>query len=117
MSDNTTKKELTPPAKQLQSRVIEIVSRSRGRQDGEGLIDDALQTALTSMCTKDMLDLSPPGTDVGIWTNDTGFCVRLGARIFGVSPESVRELPWQHYLFFTQIVAANFLRCMGVAIP
>lgn len=109
--------ELSPSAKQLQGRVIEIMQRSRGLPPGEGLIDDALQAGLTGLSTADMLKLSPPGTDSGVWTNDQGFCVRLGARIFGVSPESVNELPWQHYLFFTQIVAANFIRSMGGAIP
>lgn len=108
---------LTPPAKLLSDRISAIMRDSKSREKGEGLIVSDLQDALKGMTTADMLELSPPGTDAGIWTCDQGFCLRLGCKLFGVSPEAVHELPWAQYLFFTQIVSANFIRSMEGAIP
>lgn len=111
------KRELTPAAKALKERISAIMASAKSKPKGSGFIDADMQTALRGMTAADMLELEPPSTDAGIWTNDPGFCVRLGSRLFGCSPESVHELPWQHYLFFTQIVTANFIRSMEGVIP
>lgn len=111
------KREMTPAAKALYEKISAIMAAAESKPKGSGFIDAGLQTALRGMTAPDMLELEPPAAEVGIWTNDAGFCLRLGARIFSCSPESVRELPWQFYLFFTQIVTANFIRSMEGAIP
>lgn len=109
--------ELTPAAKSLYDSISGIVAQAKDKPKGSGFIDQSMQDRLKSMTTADMLALDPPSTEAGVWTNDAAFCMRLGCLLFGCSPESVREMPWQHYLFFTQIVAANFLRSMEGAIP
>lgn len=108
---------LTPPAKLLSDRISAIMRESKSRAKGDGFIVPDLQDVLKGMTTSDMLELSPPGVEAGIWTSDPGFCLRLGCRLFGVSPEAVHELPWAQYLFFTQIVSANFIRSMEGEIP
>lgn len=109
---------LTPSAQNLYNDISEILRASKkNKTPGEGFISQKLQDALRDMTAADMLALAPPSAETGVWTNDTGFCRRLGARIFGVSPESVNELPWQYFLFFVQIVNANFIRSMEGAIP
>lgn len=113
----TEKKELTPSAKQLQARISAILAESKKRPAGHGFADDAMQDALRGMTAAQMLELSPPSVEAGLWTNDSGFCRRLGALLFGVSVESVDELSWQYYLFFVQIVTANFIKSMEAAIP
>lgn len=107
-------RQLTPSAKALYDRISGILSAAKLKKE-DAFIDDALQSALMDMTTRDMLDLEPPSIDKGVWTNDSAFCIRLGSRIFGVSPESVEELPWQYYMLFTQITAANFLKSLGAA--
>lgn len=108
---------LTPAAQQLHDRIAGILAKAKGKHNGGGFIAPELQDALCAMSTADMLALEPPSTESGVWTNDAGFCLRLGCHLFGASPESVHELPWQYYLLFTQIVTANFLRSMEGAIP
>lgn len=105
-------KQLTPSAKLLYDRLCGIIANSEGKKE-EAFVDADLQSALMNLTTKDMLDMNPPPTECGVWTNDRDFCARLGARIFGVSPESAEELPWQYYLLFIQITAANFLKSLG----
>ena len=111
------KKELTPSARRLRDSISSILAESKGREEGRGFVDQGMQDMLKSMSAAQMLELSPPSVEAGLWTNDAGFCRRLGARLFGVSVESVDELPWQYYLFFVQIVTANFIKSMEVAIP
>ena len=108
---------LTPPAQQLLNRLNDILAKAKTKPKGSAYIDEALQVSLKGMTTADMLTLEPPTVDAGIWTSDPGFCRRLGARLFGVSPEAVDELPWTHTIFFQQIVTANFIRCLEEAVP
>jgi hypothetical protein len=108
---------MTPPAQALFSSLNAILTAAKGRPKGSAYIDQALQDKLKGMTSKDMLALDPPSVDAGIWTNDAGFCRRLGAYLFGVSPESVDELPWQHLIFFQQIVTANFIKSLEAAVP
>lgn len=110
-------KELTPTAKQLHDRISAILAESKGKKPGEGFIIPELQVILQGMTAADMIELSPPSSEVGVWTSDNGFNLRLACKLFGVSPESVKELPWQHYLFLTQIVTANFIKCMEEVMP
>lgn len=110
-------KELTPTARQLYDRISDIIAKSKGKKPGEGFIVSDLQNALQGMTASDMIALSPPSAEVGVWTADNGFNLRLACRLFGVSPESVQELPWQHYFVLTQIVSANFLRSMEEVMP
>lgn len=110
-------KELTPSAKRLQERILGIISSAESRPDGEKFIDPEIQEMLRGMTAAEMLKLRPPSAEAGLWTNDVGFCRRLGALLFGCSEESSDELPWQQYLFFTQIVNANFIKSLGAAIP
>lgn len=108
---------MTPPAQALLSALNTILTAAKSRPKGSAYIDQALQDKLKGMTSKDMLALDPPSVDAGIWTNDAGFCRRLGAYLFGVSPESVDELPWQHLIFFQQIVTANFIKSLEQAVP
>ena len=108
---------MTPTAQALFSSLNAILTAAKGRPKGSAYIDQALQDKLKGMTSKDMLALDPPSVDAGIWTNDAGFCRRLGAYLFGVSPESVDELPWQHLIFFQQIVTANFIKSLEQAVP
>lgn len=108
---------LTPPAQVLLDKINRILAEGRNRPKGTTYLDKGLQEALKAMTTKDMLDLDPPSVEAGLWTNDADFCKRLGARLFGVSPESVDELPWTHLIFFQQIVTANFIWCLEEAAP
>lgn len=108
---------ISPPAQRLVDELNRILSAAKSRPKGVAYIDSGLQDTLKSMTSADMLELDPPSVDAGIWTSDPGFCKRLGARLFGVSPESVDELPWTHLIFFQQIVTANFIRCLEQAVP
>jgi hypothetical protein len=108
---------LTPSAQSLLDRLNRILAEGKNRPKGTTYLCRDLQDALKAMTPKDMLELDPPSIEAGIWTNDAGFCKRLGARLFGVSPESVDELPWTHLIFFQQIVTANFIRCLEEAVP
>lgn len=108
---------MTPPAQALLSALNAILTAAKSRPRGSAYIDQALQDKLKGMTSKDMLALDPPSVDAGIWTNDACFCRRLGAYLFGVSPESVDELPWQHLIFFQQIVTANFIKSLEAAVP
>lgn len=108
---------LTPSAQILMDKLKAILVAAKSRAKGLAYIDQGIQDALVSMTASDMLELDPPSVEAGIWTNDTAFCRRLGARLFGVSPESVDELPWQHLIFFQQIVTANFIRSLEQAVP
>lgn len=108
---------MTPPAQALFGALNEILTAAKGRPKGSAYINQALQDKLKGMTTQGMLALEPPSVDAGIWTNDAGFCRRLGAYLFGVSPESVDELPWQHLIFFQQIVTANFIKSLESAVP
>lgn len=108
---------MTPPAQALLSALNSILTAAKSRPKGSAYIDQALQDKLKGMTSRDMLALDPPSVDAGIWTNDAGFCRRLGAYLFGVSPESVDELPWQHLIFFQQIVTANFIKSLEAAVP
>lgn len=108
---------LTPSAKILADRIRQILAQGKEKKPGEKFHDDALKGALLAMTTQDMLELDPPGIEAGLWTNDYTFCRALGARLFGVSPESVDELPWTLNLFFRQIVAANFTACLAAEAP
>ena len=110
-------KKLSPPAQNLRSSLDAILSAAKDRPKGFAYIDQVLQDKLKGMASKDMLALDPPSVDAGIWTNDAGFCRRLGAYLFGVSPESVDELPWQHLVFFQQIITANFIKSLEAAVP
>lgn len=109
--------KLTPPAQSLKNSIDVILVAAKSRPKAVGFIDDGLQKTLKGMTSADMLELDPPAVDAGIWTNDTDFCKRLGARLFGVSPESVDELPWTHLIYFQQIVTANFIKCLAEAAP
>lgn len=108
---------LTPSAKILADRIRQILIDTKNSAASTRFHDPDLMSALRAMTTQDMLDLDPPGIEAGIWTNDYGFCRRLGARLFGVSPESVDELPWTLNLYFRQIVTANFTDCLAEAVP
>lgn len=108
---------LTPTAQALYDAINSILKAAKSRPKGSGYIDQALVEKLKSMTSADMLALDPPSVDAGIWTSDNDFCRRLGAVLFGVSPESVDELPWTHLIFFQQIVTANFIRCLEQATP
>lgn len=108
---------LTPSGQRLFDAVNAILIAAKTRPKGRSYIDQKLQEALKAMSASDMLELEPPSVEAGIWTSDPGFCKRLGARLFGVSPESVDELPWTHLIFFQQVVTANFIRCLEQAVP
>ena len=110
-------KKMTPPAQNLKKAIDEILVAAKSRPKAVAFHRQELQDTLKGMTTADMLELDPPGADAGIWTNDTAFCKRLGARLFGVSPESVDELPWTHLIYFQQIVTANFIKCLAEAAP
>ena len=110
-------KKLSPPAQNLKSSLDAILSAAKDRPKGSAYIEQSLQDTLKALSAKDMLAMDPPSVDAGIWTNDLDFCKRLGARLFGVSPESVDELSWQYLIYFQQIVTANFIRSLAEAAP
>lgn len=108
---------LTPSAQLLHDELSKILSSGKDKKKGDTFIDPHLQEKLKSMTAADMLALDPPTVDAGVWTSDPDFCNRLGAHLFGVSVESVRELSWQYLIFFQQIVTANFIRSLDEAAP
>lgn len=108
---------MTPAAQRLVDAINSIIVNGRQKKKGESFIDAGLLDRLKSMSAADMLALDPPSVDAGLWVSDNGFCRRLGAYIFGVSPETVDELTWQHLIYFQQIVTVNFIRCLEAAAP
>lgn len=115
--DSAQKPELTPSAKRLRERIRGILRASPTRKAGEKFIDDDVQSVLCAMTPAQMTELCPPSAEAGLWTNDNGFCRRLGAYVFGVPPEAVDELSWQELLYLIQIVTANFIKSLEGAIP
>lgn len=104
--------QLTPPAQGLVSAINRIVAGAKQKKKGTGFLDPGIQDKLKSMSAADMLNLDPPSTEAGLWTSDLDFCKRLGASVFGVSPETVDELPWTHLIFLQQVVTVNFIFCL-----
>lgn len=101
----------TPTAKALSERLNGILD------GGTNFIDPSLQSRLQSLRPKEIDALRPPSimTAGGVWTNDPGFCRRLGAWLFDVSDETVEELSARDYQIFHAAVAANFTRYMESA--
>lgn len=97
---------ITPTGAALSARLRQIVAR------GKAMVDADLQGRLRNMKPKDIDAIKPPGLMQceGVWTNDTGFCRRLGAILFDVSDETIDDLSLADYQIFHVIVAANFSR-------
>lgn len=103
----------TPTAQALSNRLNAIL------RAGTSFIDTELQERLKLLRPKDIDELHPPSimTAGGVWTNDSGFCRRLGAWLFDVSDETVEELSARDYQIFHAVVAANFTVYMEDGIP
>lgn len=100
--------EQTPTAKALSGRLNKILGA------GTNFIEADLQSRLKALRPKDIDELNPPSIIAagGVWTNDPGFCRRLGAVLFDVSDETIEELSVRDYQILQAAVAANFTSYM-----
>lgn len=105
----------TPTGAALSARLRQIVETSRKNKGA--MLDADLQSRLRALKPKDIDEIKPPGLTQcdGVWTNDPGFCRRLGAIIFDVSDETIDDLSLADYQIFHVVVAANFSRYLELA--
>lgn len=104
-----------PSLEKFKSSVDEILSRM-GTQ--KSLLDDGVQHTLSKMRASDFDRLRPPPlSEYKFWTDDVQFCKRLACYVFGVSSETLEELPVNYYPLVLSIISQNFVNFMAGAIP
>lgn len=104
--------KLSPTALALMQRIDGILSAIK---TPDSLFSDEVVSMLSALSPDELDKLKPPGNSIGYWTDDVGFTRRLAAYVFGVSPETVGELPGSYYVVLQALIAQNFLKFLGGA--
>lgn len=107
------KKNLTPTASILVERVGRILAEGREKHEYTEVM-----TELKKLKPSDFDELGLPSLSAGAPpTDDIGFCRRLASRLFGVTSDTLDELPANSYIMLLRVVAQSFLLYMAEAIP